>query len=203
MAPQGAPHGTPFGTKNTQKSSAGVPWEGLGRHLRNSCKKRAPLEGRTCNPLMPVQSKHSFQCSDFSYFWHQICPTFGSSCAPFRPQCLKKAVLKITQKSTPKKCRKCSKITSFGTPCGGVHQVTFLMVFRIWAPGDAQEASRRAPKPPGAVQEALCRARSARRRDPQNCPVNKACPNLQPAPRRPCPTGRVLIKIKCNNRTEV
>ena len=101
--------GTPKGTKNAQKSSVGVPWEGLGRHLRNSCKKRAPLEGRTCNPLMPVQSKHSFQCSDFSYFWHQIYPTFDSNCPPFRSQCLKKAVPKITQKSTPKKCRKVSK----------------------------------------------------------------------------------------------
>ena len=107
--PPRVPQGTPKRTKNPQKSSVGVPWEGLGRHLRNSCKKRVPLEGRTCNPLMPVQSKHSFQCSDFSYFWHQICPTFGLSCAPFRPQCLKKAVPKITQKSTPKKCRKVSK----------------------------------------------------------------------------------------------
>ena len=89
------------------------PWRCPGRVLGGICeiaaKKRAPLEGRTCNPLMPVQSKHSFQCSDFSYFWHQICPTFGSSCAPFRTQCLKKAVPKITQKSTPKKCRKVSK----------------------------------------------------------------------------------------------
>ena len=55
-------------------------------------------------------------------------------------------------------------------------------------PGSRPEGPKR---PPGAVQEALCRARSARRRDPQNCPVNKACPNLQPAPPRPCPTLHV------------
>ena len=129
------------------KVASGMVW---GADPVKGSRQGAPLESRTCNPLMPVQSKHSFQCSDFSYFWHQICPTFGSSCVPFRPQCLKKAVLKITQKSTPKKCRKCSKMTSFGTPCGGVHQVTFLMVFGIRAPGGAQDASRGSPGVPRA-----------------------------------------------------
>ena len=100
--------GTPKGTKNAQKSSVEVPWEGLGRHLRNSCKKRAPLEGRTCNPLMPVQSKHSFQCSDFSYFWHQICPTLGSSWEHLPPKFTKVPL----QSPPPKPLKNHFKITS-------------------------------------------------------------------------------------------
>ena len=121
MAPQGVPHGTPFGTKNSQKSSAGVPWEGLGRHLRNSCKKRAPLEGRTCNPLMPVQSKHSFQCSDFSYFWHQICPTLGSSWEHLPPKFTKVPL----QRPPQKPLKNHFKITSKIDANGGYHFVGF------------------------------------------------------------------------------
>ena len=108
------------------------PPDPLPGKTQKKLQKKSSLGGRTCNPLMPVQSKHSFQCSDFSYFRHQICPTFGSSCAPFRPQCLKKAVLKITQKSTLKKYRKCSKMTSFGTPCGGAPSHFFD---GFWHPG--------------------------------------------------------------------
>ena len=36
-------------------------------------------------------------------------------------------------------------------PLGGVHQVTFLMVFGIWAPSGAQEASRGSPGVPRAT----------------------------------------------------
>ena len=43
------------------------------------------------------------------------------------------------------------KIEMKSTPWGGVHQVTFLMVFGVGAPSGAQEASRGSPGVPRVI----------------------------------------------------
>ena len=140
------PSGYQKPSKGRPKSCQNIP-KNMFRNIHSTsmakrAAKGASLEGRTCNPLAPVQSKHSFPFSDFSYFWHQICPTFGSSCAPFRPQCLKKAVPKITRKSTPKKCRKVSK-----KGCQiDLKNLTFGSLFGALRPSGCQGYPRGPPK---------------------------------------------------------
>ena len=118
-----------------------VPQTPFRARPRKSCKKRAPWRAghaiRSClcspNTVFNVQILATFG-TRFAHFWLKLC-TFS---APV-PE---KGHPKNNSKKYSEKVSEMFKNDPLWHPCGGVHQVTFLMVFGIRAPGGAQDASR-------------------------------------------------------------